>query len=283
MKFYIQSICAYSPMFSDWPEAVKFLQKGDTYNPSEQRKIPKAEILSPTERRRASRTVNLALNVAEQAQQSSCVSMDDLSKVFSCSNGDSDIFNYLCSEVSLESILLSPTKFHQSLHNSVAGYWDIYSGSSQCSTSISAGEYSFIAGLIESALLTMNKQRPVLYVSYDLAPPPRLNSWINISKSMAVAFVITAKPLTNAIAECKLSIGPGVCNSTCMSDSDLELFRKTNPAAASLPVLDALANRKKGSIYFDFHQGQQVMLNIDMAIPETTKLKKQEKLTSSPP
>lgn len=273
MKFYIQSVSAYSPMFSNWSDAINFFQKGNlSGNICEQIKLPKADILSPMERRRASRTVNLALSVAQQAQQSSGFSADELCKVFSCSNGDSDIFDYLCSEVSgvsgadadAEPVLLSPTKFHQSLHNSAAGYWDICSGSSKPSTSISAGEYSFIAGIIESALLAINNKQPVLYVGYDLIPPNRLSSWIKISKSMAVAFVITAEPLliTDAISACELSIGSRVCQSTCMSDSDLELFRVSNPSAASLPLLDFLACKKSGDLFFDFHQEQQVLLNI---------------------
>ena len=81
---------------------------------------------------------------------------------------------------------------------------------------------------------------------------------------MAVAFVITADPLliTDAISACELSVGSRICKNTCMSDSDLELFRVSNPSAASLPLLDCLACKKSGDLVFDFHEEQQVSLSI---------------------
>src|SRR5690606_38731424 len=64
--------------------------------------------------------------------------------------------------------LISPIKFHNSVHNAAAGYWSIGTGSLAPYTAISAHEYTFGAGLIEAAAQATCEQRPVLYVAFDI-------------------------------------------------------------------------------------------------------------------
>ena len=68
----------------------------------------------------------------------------------------------------------SPTDFAMSVHNTSAGMFSILSGSTKASTSIGAGEMSFIAGWLEAAAwLASNPGEKVLLVMFEeLLPEP---------------------------------------------------------------------------------------------------------------
>ena len=64
---------------------------------------------------------------------------------------------------------MSPTKFHNSVHNAAAGYWTIGTGCMAPSNSLSGYECSFAAGLLEAAAQCAADRRPVLLVGFDVA------------------------------------------------------------------------------------------------------------------
>ena len=47
---------------------------------------------------------------------------------------------------------LSPTRFHNSVHNAAAGYWSIATGCHQPYSALGAGRYTFANGLFAAAL-----------------------------------------------------------------------------------------------------------------------------------
>src|SRR3990167_407437 len=133
---YAVEIC--TPGLLNWQKAQVLLTNNGNYQlfPVP---VPAAEILSLKEKRRASNTVNLSLHIATQLQKTMKVDSRLLKTIFASSDGDSDIFDYLSRELSQADPAISPTIFHQSLHNSAAGYWGIATRSHQPSLSISAG------------------------------------------------------------------------------------------------------------------------------------------------
>ncbi|MET0042628.1 MAG: beta-ketoacyl synthase chain length factor, partial [Candidatus Thiodiazotropha sp. 6PLUC3] len=80
-------------------------------------------------------TIKIALQAAEEALRDYSDSEGVLS-VFSSSEGDLDIIDQICLALSQEDRPVSPTQFHNSVHNAPAGYWSIGSGSHQGSTSL---------------------------------------------------------------------------------------------------------------------------------------------------
>lgn len=128
---------------------------------------PAATILPPGERRRAPESVLLACEVAQQACQAANQDPAVLASVFACTHGDLSITDYMCATLADQPQALSPTRFHNSVHNAAAGYWTIATQCHAPSTAISALDGTFAAGLLQAALQASTDDRPVLLVAYD--------------------------------------------------------------------------------------------------------------------
>ena len=88
--------------------------------------------------------------------------------MFASTHGDLAISDYMCATLGDTPTLISPIKFHNSVHNAAAGYWSIGTGSYAPYTAISAFEYTFGAGLLEAATQVAVRAAPVLYVAFDI-------------------------------------------------------------------------------------------------------------------
>ena len=117
--------------------------------------------LPPNERRRTTNVVRLSLHVAREAIAEAPVDPADLYSVFSCSGGDTETLDKICSALTLPERPVSPNQFHNSVHNAPAGYWAIATGSRNPSTSLSAYDTSFSAGLLEAISLVLVEAQPV--------------------------------------------------------------------------------------------------------------------------
>ena len=73
-----------------------------------------------------------------------------LATVFASSDADLAIIHRICLALTATPRLISPTDFHNSVHNAAAGYWSIAAGARAASTTISAHDGSFAAGLARS-------------------------------------------------------------------------------------------------------------------------------------
>ena len=88
---------------------------------------PKPQAVPPKERRRAGLMINLAVEVAHQACENAGVDKTVIPSVFVSALGDTAITDYMCRKLSQPEKMLSPTKFHNSVHNAPSGYWTISS------------------------------------------------------------------------------------------------------------------------------------------------------------
>jgi Beta-ketoacyl synthase, N-terminal domain len=132
---------------------------------------PVPDLLPAREGRRAPLHVRLALEAAAQACRENGVPLNSVLTVFASAMGDIQITDYMCRTLATESPMLSPTKFHNSVHNAASGYWAIGAENRLASTAIAAGENSFGAGLLEAAMLAGDTAMPVLLVAYDVPAP----------------------------------------------------------------------------------------------------------------
>src|SRR5690606_20828188 len=94
--------------------------------------------------------VAVALEVALAACQASGRDPASLPSVFASSQGDLVIADYMCATLADEPATISPTRFHNSVHNAAAGYWTIGTGAMHPATALSAGDASFAQGLLEA-------------------------------------------------------------------------------------------------------------------------------------
>jgi hypothetical protein len=128
---------------------------------------PQPAILPPNERRRAPDTVAIALQVAQAACANAGRDPARLPMVFASTYGDLAITDYMCSTLAKAPTTLSPTRFHNSVHNAAAGYWSIATGCREPYCALGAGRYTFANGLFTAALQVCADDTDVLYVAYD--------------------------------------------------------------------------------------------------------------------
>jgi hypothetical protein len=204
---------------------------------------PAPSLLAPTERRRAPDSVLLAIDVAQQACSMAGRDPRELPNVFASAYGDLAINDYLCATLARATQDVSPTKFHNSVHNAPAGYWSIATGCMESSTAVSAGAASFGAGLLEAALLAQCESRAVLLAAYDIAAVGPLADVIACRSAFGVALVL-APPSPRAFARLRARAQSTHADGLAPEPSVLHAAYRDNPAARSLPLLLALARRE---------------------------------------
>jgi hypothetical protein len=205
--------------------------------------VPPPAGLAPNERRRATLATRLALEAARQATEHSAEQAPGLLSVFASSDGDMSLIEQMCGDIYRHGGTPSPTVFQNSVHNAPAGYWSIAEGCKAASTSISAGDGSFAAGLLEAAVQTHVCLRSVLLVAFDLPAPPLLHPYRNFSCAFACALLLTPASGTDVgpILDLALRAGDSSDTLTVMHDPRFEALRTGNPAARALPLLAAAA------------------------------------------
>ena len=104
---------------------------------------PDAGLLPANERRRSTVGVRWALHVAQEAMAQSRLDPRDVATVFASSGGEMGVLDQLCRALATTERIISPTLFHQSVHNTAAGYWGIATSCQQSSTALSCYDDSW--------------------------------------------------------------------------------------------------------------------------------------------
>ncbi len=244
MKVYLKGVDAIGPGFSSRDELGILLSSG-TMPDLESVPHPQGNMLPGAERRRASPTVKLAVEVARQAMLSSGLNAQELALVFASSNGDTDTIHQICEALATRERLVSPTRFHNSVHNAAAGYWSIASGSMQPSTSLCAWNGSFSAALLEASAQCLTEGTPVLLAAFDTPFPFPLQEVTPARKPFGVAMVLDSNP-ESSIAAFSIEFSGNDPDSL----SGWEALRLDSSAARALPLLAALA--KGGEVVLEY-------------------------------
>jgi hypothetical protein len=158
----------------------------------------------------------------------------------------------MCETLASEEREVSPTRFHNSVHNAAAGYWSIATRSREASTSLCAYDASFGAGLIEAMTQVVSWRKAVALIAYDQPYPEPLHSARPLLASFGAALVLTPEATGRTSATFELELLPGEEKPSRMSDSALEELRLGIPAARALPLLEALARKTQSDVVLDF-------------------------------
>ena len=224
---------------------------------------PEAGLLPPNERRRSSDCVRWAVHVAQEAIVQSGLDPREVPTVFASSGGETGVIDVLCRTLATPDRVISPTLFHQSVHNTAAGYWSIATTCQQSSTALSCYDDSFAAGLLEAITLVCMEQCPVLLVAYDLAVPAPLNEARPITTSFAVALVLVP-PSDCSLSGMHLRLeATQQAGASSLQHTALERVRLDNPAARSLPLLRAIATGGSQRVTLSLLDSQQLILDLD--------------------
>jgi Beta-ketoacyl synthase, N-terminal domain len=201
---------------------------------------PQPGLLSANERRRASDSVLLAVEVADQAVRASGHHASQLASVFASAHGDLPITDALCTQLAQAPLQLSPTRFHHSVHNAASGYWAIASGCRAPSSALSAHGHSFAAGLLEALVHCASEHEPVLLVGYDTEA---LGLLMNVNSSrglLGVALVLSPERTAASIAALQWRLGDGAQAPPALRSAAAQALQ-SNAMAAALPLFESLA------------------------------------------
>jgi beta-ketoacyl synthase-like protein len=245
-----------------WLKGREVLTGSDPFSPASLPE-PEAELLPANERRRSSDCVRWAVQVAQEAIRQSGLDPREVATVFASSGGEMGVLDKLCRTLATSERIVSPTLFHQSVHNTAAGYWGIATTCQQSSTALSCYDDSCAVGLLEAVTYATLEERAVLFVAYDLPAPEPLNGARPIAAAFAAALVLTASsdPCLGT-ASIRLLSGDGR-QVTAMPDADLERLRVDNPAARLLPLLRALALQGRHMINMNVLDDQRLEVEVD--------------------
>jgi hypothetical protein len=259
LSAHIEGIGLLGPGLNGWTHGATLLTGGTAYTP-QPTVLPIPDGLPPAERRRIGRVVKLALAVGLEATASAAADPATLPAVFSSSGGDGNNCHEICQALAMEERQLSPTRFHNSVHNAAAGYWSIATGATAASNALCGFDASFAVGLLEALSQVLVDRTRVLLVAYDAQYPPPLYMKRPIPDAFGVALVLSPTASGAALAQITASISDAPADR--MTDSRLESLRASIPAARSLPLLAKLARRESACVTVDYLDGRGLALEI---------------------
>lgn len=253
---YINSISIAAPNLLGMDQALPVLTGESQWQTTEFPKlIP--QLLPANERRRVTSYIKLALHVADEANQNK----ENLAAVFASSNGDFFIINHICHSLTLQPKQVSPTQFHNSVHNAPSGYWAIAAKSPAASTSISTGDSTFSSGLLEAVTQTLCEKQDILYVAYDSPPAAPLDKINIVNQVFATAFVLSLNKTEKSYGSITLEVTNNSEKSHCINSS-LNNLQESNPIAESLPLLEALCLKHKTTLFLPYLNNSSLKVEV---------------------
>jgi hypothetical protein len=209
--------------------------------------------LPVNERRRATPAIRLAFQAAEDAMRASTRPAASLATVFASSDADLAIIHRISLALAGSPRFVSPTDFHNSVHNAAAGYWSIGTGAQGPSSTLSAFDGSFAAGLLEAYLLCRVDGADTLLVAFDLPAPEPLHASRPFAHPAATALVLTPSCTPQSLAALVCDVTAAA--ETSLDDGALEALRIGNPATRALPLLRSLARGDTGRVVLPLRTG----------------------------
>lgn len=265
MKVSIESVGIVAPGMPNWDAAGPILAGHAMYEATSLA-LPPVELLPSAERRRTGFPVKLAISVGHQALVNGRHTLDAIATIFTASSGDGDVIDEICRTLASSDRQVSPTRFHNSVHNAPSGYWGIATGSMLASTSLCGYDWSFPIGLLEAAVQVTTVFDKVLLIAYDAPYPGPLGKRRGVSATFGTALLMTRQRTANSIADLDISLPGTVTNQSVMDDPGLETLRQTNPAARALPLLRALVTKQAQTIFLESGPRQTLVVRVAQAI-----------------
>ena len=238
----IEGIGYWSRGLPSWETGRAFAADGTL--PAETPARPSPQLLAPNERRRAPETVAVALDVALAACTAAGREPALLPSVFASTHGDLAITDYMCSTLTGDPRTVSPTRFHNSVHNAAAGYWTIGAGAMQPATAISAYDATFAQGLLEAMVQLATGTEAVLLVGYDGASTGPL-ARISPSEGLLGAALVLSRAPAGGRPQLRVTLDDGHAGT---GDGALACRDATNAMAPMLALFDALASGQREAL-----------------------------------
>lgn len=256
---WVESVGVLGPGLPDWTSAAPVLAGRSPYEPRPT-VIPPLSCLPPAERRRTGKVVRLALTVGLEAVARAGADAAALPAVFTSSGGDGENCHEICQVLAGAERQISPTRFHNSVHNAASGYWGIATGATAASNALCAHDASFAAGLLEALVTLCIDATAVLVIAYDADYPEPMRSVRPIPDAFGVALLLTPQPRPASLA--RITAGLSASAADTLEDARLEALRAQVPAARSLPLLRCLARAQAAAVAVDYLQERRLVIEV---------------------
>ncbi|MGY0561528.1 beta-ketoacyl synthase chain length factor [Luteimonas sp. A277] len=218
-----------------WQAARDFVGGGPAVEDAPRK--PSPQLLAANERRRAPATVAVALEVALAACQDAGRDPKALASVFASTHGDLAITDYMAATLADDPRAISPTRFHNSVHNAAAGYWTIGVGCMAAATAISAGPATFAQGLLEALAQLAGGDEAVLLAAYDIGATGPLGTMAPSEGLLGGALVLSRGAGGTRLRASFIQGAPEA------AEGRLATLAAGNAMAPMLPLFDALATK----------------------------------------
>ncbi len=260
----VLGVGVFGPGLADWPAARAVFSGSASYLHADN--LPPASGLLPAaERRRATPSTRAALTAAQQALAHATLDAKAVPAVFASSSGNPDIIHDICAMLAADDYQISPTKFHNSVHNAASGYYSIAVASHRPVTSVCALDGTAAAALLEAAVQAADESAPVLMVCYDLPYPFPLSEARPIIDAWAIALILAPQGSASAIAQLTISDVAEDVADTELAGPALEAERRGNPTARLLPLLEALAQPRSSEVVLRQGNGRALRVRVSGA------------------
>jgi hypothetical protein len=258
---YIEGIGLLGPGLTDWPGSQAVLSGQQAYQPHKT-VLPPPALLPAAERRRSGAIVKLTLATGLEAIAAAGLDAADLPSIFSASGGDGENCHAICAMLASDAREISPTRFHNSVHNTAAGYWSIATGAMTTASVLGAFEASFGAGLLEALTRVVVDNTSSVLLACDTAYPEPLHSVRPIPDAFGIALVLAPQRSVRSLAQITVNLtGAGADR---LDDAALEGLRKAIPAARGLPLLCSIACRQDRQVVLDYLDSTRLAVAITL-------------------
>jgi hypothetical protein len=258
LRVAIRGLSMLGPGLAGWAASAPILAGETPWQQADY--VPPAPTLLPaTERRRTSPSVRLALAAAVEAVQASGIPPEELASVFASSNGDGTVIGAILDALQEPLVQISPTQFHNSVHNAAAGYWGIAAGATRPSVSLGGHDRVFATGLLHAATQAVATREPVLFCAYDVPLPAPLSGRRPTDVPFATAMVLSPAQGDPALA---LRFVAEPCASEPALAGALGALVAQNPVARALPLLAALAARRPAAFAWSLTEDSRLEVSV---------------------
>jgi hypothetical protein len=165
--------------------------------------------------------------------------------VFATSNGDGAVVHSILQTIAADQPV-SPTQFHNSVHNAAAGYWSISTGSQRASTCLACHDATAATALLMAMAEIETERRPLLLCVYDAPLPAPLNARRPTCGLFGAGLVLSPECGQQPLAHLSLryEVTPPPLGADTPRMPALRQLARSNPAARLLRLLEALATRR---------------------------------------
>jgi hypothetical protein len=205
---------------------------------------PEVGLLSGSLRRRSTGLTRMAVEVLHQATRAAGCDVAAIPIVWATSNGEHDTAIKILGMMRSGKGKLSPTHFHNSIHNTASGYASIATGNCAPSTTLSGGAELVASTFLEAICHLEAGAEEVLLV---LADEPLLPPFGHGERSSPLAMALCL----SSLPEGAIAVVSGLRRDAVAPVKHHDRFGRLYVAAA-LPLLERIVLRRPGTVALEW-------------------------------